>query len=1180
MAKKSRSKRYKSKLSNFTKYALIAALVAVVFSMYFATGENVAKFYEAGMQLGDGVSSGKIAPEEGGQDVPSSLRSGGESPTEPSGGDSSSGGTLDLGIQSGNKGGLGDCPDGQIYVDGQCVTGSNIVLNGLTVSVVIDGGSGYVTSDVKGYNSEYGIKCGQEQSSSGYTDLKQCYFLFEKGTVVTLTATTIDEYSVFKSWSGCIVAADNPKKCAVTIPSEKNTQTTVTATFKAAEQLGTYLSLTKTGAGTGTVKASPDGSPGIDCDSDCTSAKGVFIKDTKVTLTATATRGAKFGGWTGCTPVESNPLQCTVTVDSEKSVSAAFSNTRATLIVNVTGPGRVKSSTEIDCPGVACSNVYEVGEVPKIVTLTETPDTGKIFMGWSGSCSGYESTCDVKIDATKNVGALFGSPNEYLITVTKTGNGTVKTDDNKINCGTTCANSFVVGTYVSLNAIPDKGYVVKNLTGTCNYKGSTYCDITVDASEQVNVEFILDPAIAAAQAAADAAKAKADAEAAAQLAAFKAEQERLYTVEAGAAAEAVDVRLEDGMLKRYETKQSYSKSIRGGSTGGPINVGDLNNVKEGDLVLLTPTGVSGSDVLGTEWTDTWNGKTYKITSVLNYCTDQCAFMSITYRGAGLVQHISPRYKLEFFSDADLTKPATVFSKGDKVYVRVSAYNPDGSQMLLNNFERFELQLFSPDAKVKIPDITINYKKEVSGAVTGNFIVPDLTSENKKLILNLVYLTSFAPIAIGKSENGFVKINNGVIIYPPTIYQDTYLNKALKDNKFINLKKEDWYDTLAIGSIVRSFAPGEHKINAKIKFIDGKTKDISFKINVEKTTGALKKRIAVIMGKTDDKKLDSYGDGRDRDGDGYTGYGKNDDKDGWDAYEVENVVLATVNNYYEEAAGLRFEFKVFDNNGKYYSKTIPSSQTGAGGAGLSVIINDYKELARKDSAVKNWMDKGNLQTVVIVFSNSGSLFSGSSGNVPMLTLTDTLVDNNVNPAVIAHELGHIIGAPDLYPHILSKSSVGDLDVMGSGVSMTLFSSATLYTIGAASEDIKSKSGTYEVLLVQNSPKILALQSGFKAPMYYIEGRSNNPIHSYWDRSLSNEHSGVVIYNIAGYHPSPGSLIGERLEMSASEARYIGTLFVEGATGTLDDSNGKKIKVTLMKNKLDTKSPYATIKVEYR
>jgi hypothetical protein len=76
------------------------------------------------------------------------------------------------------------------------------------------------------------------------------------------------------------------------------------------------LSVSKTGAGSGTVTSSP---AGINCGNSCSAA---FAPATVVTLTADAASGSTFAGWSGggCTGTGS----CTVTLSASQSVSATF----------------------------------------------------------------------------------------------------------------------------------------------------------------------------------------------------------------------------------------------------------------------------------------------------------------------------------------------------------------------------------------------------------------------------------------------------------------------------------------------------------------------------------------------------------------------------------------------------------------------------------------------------------------------------------------------------------------------------------------------------------------------------------------------------------------------------------------------------------------------------------------
>jgi len=77
------------------------------------------------------------------------------------------------------------------------------------------------------------------------------------------------------------------------------------------------------------------------------------------------------------------------------------------LEIKKTGQGTVKTEsnpvqTDISC-GAICTVSYEQGTT---VVLTATPDSGRIFTGWSGNCSG-KGNCNLIMDGAKTVTANF-----------------------------------------------------------------------------------------------------------------------------------------------------------------------------------------------------------------------------------------------------------------------------------------------------------------------------------------------------------------------------------------------------------------------------------------------------------------------------------------------------------------------------------------------------------------------------------------------------------------------------------------------------------------------------------------------------------------------------------------------------------------------------------------------------
>jgi hypothetical protein len=82
----------------------------------------------------------------------------------------------------------------------------------------------------------------------------------------------------------------------------------------------------------------------------------------------------------------------------------------------------------------------------------------------------------------------------YTLNVTKTIGGSVKSADNFINCGTTCAKSYAQGTAVSLTATPDSAqWRFAGWSGDCS--GNGVCSLIMNATKNVKALFITKPLI-------------------------------------------------------------------------------------------------------------------------------------------------------------------------------------------------------------------------------------------------------------------------------------------------------------------------------------------------------------------------------------------------------------------------------------------------------------------------------------------------------------------------------------------------------------------------------------------------------------------------------------------------------------------------------------------------------------
>jgi List-Bact-rpt repeat protein len=314
---------------------------------------------------------------------------------------------------------------------------------------VVKSGTGTVTSNPSG------ISCGTT-----------CEADFSTGSIVVLTAAP-PAGSTFTGWSGAGCSGNG--SCTVVM----NADQTVTASF------GNTLTVTKAGVGMGTVTSNP---VGIDCGPTCSFG---FAPGTSVTLTATATAGSTFAGWSGsgC----SGTSTCVVVMSTSRSVTATFNAVPSTLTVTKMGGGAgtvASSPSGINC-GSTCSASFPAGST---VSLTAFAGGGSIFAGWSGGgCSGTGSCTTVMPPTGQTVVATFSLFPSLTVNKTGSGDGTVMSSPASINCGSICTANFAQGTVVTLTASPNGNSNFTGWSAPCAGTGS--CVITLTANTTVGAQF-------------------------------------------------------------------------------------------------------------------------------------------------------------------------------------------------------------------------------------------------------------------------------------------------------------------------------------------------------------------------------------------------------------------------------------------------------------------------------------------------------------------------------------------------------------------------------------------------------------------------------------------------------------------------------------------------------------------
>ena len=323
-------------------------------------------------------------------------------------------------------------------------------------------GAGTVTS------APAGIDCGST-----------CFADYDYDTPVTLTAEPATG-SDFTGWSG---PCSGTSTCTVTM----NAVRSVGANFVLEKR---SLSVTRTGAGLGTVTSGP---AGISCGPLGSACSADFDYESTVTLTATPDSNSDFSEWTGpCASAIANV--CTVNMSAARLVDAKFTpkQRQLTSTTEGTGAGTVAPSPAGSPCGAGCSS-YAHGTA---VALTASPNSTSVFSNWTGVCTGSNPVCNLFMNQDGAAVAVF-TLQERALNVGKSGNGngSITSDPAGISCGLACASEstdFDINSSVALTATAATGSDLLGWSGPCaEAAGSPVCTVTMSEARTVTAEFSL-----------------------------------------------------------------------------------------------------------------------------------------------------------------------------------------------------------------------------------------------------------------------------------------------------------------------------------------------------------------------------------------------------------------------------------------------------------------------------------------------------------------------------------------------------------------------------------------------------------------------------------------------------------------------------------------------------------------
>lgn len=201
------------------------------------------------------------------------------------------------------------------------------------------------------------------------------------------------------------------------------------------------------------------------------STNTVYLNDTWDYLTHSMTWGGSYAGLR---------LQSVSIVNLTSSSPTKYT---LSVVKDGTGTGTVTSSPGgINC-GTACA--YDFDENTS-VTLTATPNSGSIFAGWGGACSGT-GTCTVNMTSAQAVTATFNlsAPTCYslIVTVKPSGSGTVA-----VSPAPNCGSLYTPGTVVTLTATANPKFVFFRWTGSISSTSNPLI-VTMDSNKTFTANF-------------------------------------------------------------------------------------------------------------------------------------------------------------------------------------------------------------------------------------------------------------------------------------------------------------------------------------------------------------------------------------------------------------------------------------------------------------------------------------------------------------------------------------------------------------------------------------------------------------------------------------------------------------------------------------------------------------------
>src|SRR5690625_41626 len=202
-------------------------------------------------------------------------------------------------------------------------------------------------------------------------------------------------------------------------------------------------------------------------------SSGEYDEGTEVELTATPNEHWVFNGWQGDHSGGENPI--TVTMNSDKSITAFFTERDYPLTIEIIGEGTVAEE-------IIQAKITDY-PYATIVQLTANPAGGWGFVGWEGDLEGNENPETITIDGEKTVTAVF-EIQSFSITVQIEGEGSVTLNPDK--------EEYEPGEEIEATAEAEEGWIFSHWEGDITGNENPI-NITVDDNKNITAIFEIAP---------------------------------------------------------------------------------------------------------------------------------------------------------------------------------------------------------------------------------------------------------------------------------------------------------------------------------------------------------------------------------------------------------------------------------------------------------------------------------------------------------------------------------------------------------------------------------------------------------------------------------------------------------------------------------------------------------------